>query len=190
MYATTRRFSLPRRERSSPRARVRSPRLARPRRARRSAAAARTRRGGACASSRPVGGDRERDAVLDEGAEAWRAPRPRPGAPRVSRFEVGQISSTIPRSRSALISSGSRAARMPWPMRSGRSASTTSPISASPCSLALLADVDGHAEAGVPRFLDERRELAVGVAPAAWARAGDVDPDDAARARSGSPSRR
>ena len=50
----------------------------------------------------------------------------------VSRFEVGQISSTISVERSVSISSGSRAARMPCPIRSGRSVSTTSPISSMP----------------------------------------------------------
>jgi len=48
------------------------------------------------------------------------------GSAFVSRFDVGQISRTISCSRSADISAVSPAARMPWPMRSGRSASTTS----------------------------------------------------------------
>ena len=47
---------------------------------------------------------------------------------------------------------------------------------------ALLADVDRDAEARLARRLDVRSEdLRVVVAPAARPRAGDVDPDDAAR---------
>ena len=47
----------------------------------------------------------------------------------VSRFEVGHTSSTMPVAASSAVSSGSPAARMPCPMRSGRSASITSPTS-------------------------------------------------------------
>ena len=46
---------------------------------------------------------------------------------------------------------------------------------------AFLADVDRDAEPCRPRLLDHRRDLAVVVAAAAGARAGDVDADDSAR---------
>jgi hypothetical protein len=41
--------------------------------------------------------------------------------------------------------------------------------------------VDGHAEPRRARVLEERREVAVWIAPTAGARAGDVDADDPAR---------
>ena len=70
---------------------------------------------------------------------------------------------------------------MPWPIRSGRRVLDHLADLGVAVLLALLADVDRHAEAGVARLLDERRELAVRVALAARARAGDVDADDPAR---------
>ena len=55
------------------------------------------------------------------------------GSAFVRRFEVGQISSVIPRSRMDAMRLASCAARMPCPMRSGLRCSTTSPISRAPC---------------------------------------------------------
>ena len=70
---------------------------------------------------------------------------------------------------------------MPWPSRSGRSASTTSPISSTPYVAAFLADVNRHAEPAVARQVDVLTDLRVVVSSASRARAGDVDADDPAR---------
>ena len=127
---------------------------------------------------RAVGGDRERDAVVDEGAER-RADRSSSASAFVSRFEVGQISSTIPASRSSAISAGSLAARMPWPIRSGRRLSTTSPISSAPVapSSPTWIVTPSPAARAVSTIGAHRRVV---VARPARARPGDVDPDDAA----------
>ena len=96
---------------------------------RRSSRGTRTRRAGACASSRGRPSRRSR-ARRRRGTCGRRARTSSASASApVSRFEVGQISSTMPVAASSAVSSGSPAARMPWPMRSGRSASTTSPTS-------------------------------------------------------------
>ena len=69
---------------------------------------------------------------------------------------------------------------MPWPIRSGRRCSTTSPSSSPPVSPSsptwIVIPRPGRA-----RGLDHGRDLRVVVAAAAGAWAGDVDPDDAAR---------
>ena len=61
-----------------------------------------------------------------------RGPPPRRAAPSSAGSRWGRSRASRSASRSSAISSGSRAARMPWPIRSGRSDSTTSPISSAP----------------------------------------------------------
>src|ERR1051325_2802424 len=136
-----------------------------------------------------------------------------PAKARVSRFEVGQISRTISASLSAFIRSGSRAASIPWPMRSGRRSITSASSAAawstpsSPTWIVIPRPADRASSirggAGVatpfpaewyrdpgpcrrpPR--DQRLELAIRVPLAARPRAGDVDPDDPARGIPDSP---
>ena len=97
----------------------------------------------------------------------------------VRRFEVGQISSVTSASRSSSISSGSRAARIPCPMRSGRSVSTTSRISSAPVSPSSPTWIVTPSPAA--RAVSTIGATpAVVVARAAGPRAGDVDADDAA----------
>ena len=79
------------------------------------------------------------------------------------------------------MSSGSPAARIPCPIRSGRSGSTTSPISSRPMSPPSSPTWIVTPSPGLARGLDHRRELRVVVAPAARPRPGDVDADDPAR---------
>mgnify|MGYP003693562373 CR=1 FL=1 len=81
---------------------------------------------------------------------------------------MGQISSTISCSRSALISSGVAGGEDAVADAVGAQVLDDLADLGVAVLRAFLADVDGHAEAGVARLLDERRELAVRVAPAAW----------------------
>ena len=103
------------------------------------------------------------------------------GSAFVSRFDVGQISSTISCSRNAAISVASPAARMPCPIRSGSQRLDHVADLLAADLAALLADVDRHAEPAAARLLDERRDLAVVVAAAVGPRPRDVDADDPAR---------
>ena len=136
-----------------------------------------------------VRGDREGDAVLDERAECVAHSGPRPASAFVSRLDVGQISSTMPASRSRPISSGSL----------GREDPVADAVGAEEldhladllgAGLAFLADVDRHPESRLARRLDHRRDGGVVVAAPTGPRAGDVDPDDTAVGPARSPSPR
>ena len=113
---------------------------------------------------------------------AWKVSRTAASSGRafVSRFEVGQISSTTPASRSSRISSGSPAARIPCPIRSGRRCSTTSPISSAPVAPSSPTWIVTPRPASRAAS-HHRLEAAVVVAPPRRARPGHVDADDAAR---------
>jgi hypothetical protein len=91
-----------------------------------------------------------------------RGPPPRREAPFVSKFEVGQSSSTISASPIWVISLASWAARIPCPIRSGRRSRRPRGSLGDPVGAALLADVDRDPEPGRARLLDERHEVAVG----------------------------
>ncbi len=104
---------------------------------------------------RAVGRDRERDAVVDEGAEASRESPASSASAFVRRFEVGQISSTI---------SASRSRRHQRRVVGGQNA-VADPVGAKALDdltdllgarRALLADVDRDAESGGTRRLDHR----------------------------------
>ena len=139
---------------------------------------------------RAVGGDREPDARLDEARGRCRGPRPRRGAPSSAGSRSGR-SRARSRARAAPPSAPARAAaRIPWPMRSGRSASTTSAISSTPWSPPSSPTWIVTPRPAARASSTSGASCRVAVALAAGPRAGDVDPDDPARARSGSPSRR
>ena len=113
-----------------------------------------------------------------------------PASAFVSRFEVGQISSTIPRAASSRISSGVAGGEDPvadpvGPERLDDLGDLLDALVA-----ALLADVDRHAEPGRARLLDERRQVAVGVALAAAAAGRRCRRRRSRATPSGSPSRR
>ena len=103
------------------------------------------------------------------------------GSAFVSRLDVGQISSTMSalsqcRHQLGVAGGEDAVADAVGPQRLDDLADLVASDVA-----ALLADVDRHTEAGVARLLDHRRRLAVVVAAAVRARAGDVDADDSAR---------
>ena len=126
-----------------------------------------------------VGCDRERDAVLLEGCERL-----------ADRVLVGEGLREQVRSRADL-EHDPGLAQEPHQLGVPRGEDAVAdPVRAQvlddlaellAAGLALLADVDRDPEPGRARRLDHRRDLRVVVAAAAGTRAGDVDPDDAAR---------
>ena len=139
---------------------------------------------------RPVRRDREADAVLDERAEDV-----------ADRVLVGQRLRQQVRGRADLehdlacraaraSAPASPAARMPWPIRSGRSTSSTSPISSRPKSPPSSPTWIVTPEAGRARLLDHRLHRPVVEARVPGTRPGDVDADDRRATPTRSPSRR
>ena len=128
----------------------------------------------------PVGRDRERHTVLDEGPERL----PYLGLiPERLRQEVRRRADLERDVRRAdrlhqrrIVRSEDAVAEPVGPQRLDHLADLLHAVLA-----ALLADMDRHAEAGVPGELDVLADLRVVVASSSGPRAGDVDADDAAR---------
>src|SRR5439155_25407969 len=128
----------------------------------------------------PVGGDRERDAVVRERAErvAHRVlVRERLGEQVRGRADLEHDAGVAQPRHQLGVARGEDA--VPDPIRMERLDDLCDLLE--PVLAALLADVDGHAEPRGACLVEQWGELAVRVAPTVRAWPGDVDADDAAR---------